>query len=646
VPQAAAAPPPPPPGFVPQQAAASSPDDDDQEDKPFSWGQFASDVASGFKTSLNQTGETAMKVVGAAVPDRFTPEGWKQSQAQTHAIANAPLDTGGKMTGAALENIIEFVAGDEALKGVSTAAKVTQLASVERALKNSPVLTRMLGNAVRAQTVGTTLAAAHGATGGEAVAQGSLAALGGAATEGTLKGAQKFLKLIRPTTADVLGETLPVLASQEPGASPLAENVAAIQSEPGIAKEQQQGGQRGIVNRAQRTAASELHKLNAARTARWVEGEGVANFAPDAETPVAPTDRQLPSGQPQLPAATATDAPQLEGGTAPTGVARTNQVGAYEGDFQPQPNGGGQATPTPADATAAPGPNGQRVKYVEEQPANFDPIDVNKEIQGVRTFGDAADLIRKHASPIFDRFDKATGGEYMRLRGIRDAAYSAGDYKGVNEAEKGIDDLFDSTRGKIDRTDYKAARTAWRSSRILDALHDAISRSINIPDEGIAADSKVWRGVNGGTLMRGLNRIVTDYHRAPVEDIIGPDGLTGLYKFSSLTQTPQRAALYGEKAADVVNSALADKRAGLIPSTIDWSRRVLFHQLAINPRWGQVMDYAIKHDIPASTTAKILVNVMGNTNRQQRTEDETVVPGDEERGIQPVTLPVLKDSTP
>ena len=87
---------------------------------------FLGDVAEGFKTGVNQTGETAMRVLGA-IPGvgtalRSTP-GWTRSQQQTHEIANAPVDTAGKVTGDVLENALEFFAGDEGLKGLSTAAK-------------------------------------------------------------------------------------------------------------------------------------------------------------------------------------------------------------------------------------------------------------------------------------------------------------------------------------------------------------------------------------------------------------------------------------------------------------------------------------------------------------------------------------------
>ena len=631
-------------GFVPARP------EDAATEQPKHWYDTAvkevGDVASGFKTALNQTGETGMKIVGATgIPQRINPEGWEQSRQQTHDIAHAPLDTGGKMAGAAIENIIEFFAGDEALKGLTIAAKVKELSSVERALKNSPIMTRMLGNAVRAQTVGTTQAAAHGASGGQAVATGSIAAVGGAGLEGLMVGGSKFLNLIRPTTEKILDEEIPVLASQAKGASPSAESIADIRSTPKYATAQQELAQRGIVNRAQRTAASELHKLNAARAARWVEGEGMMNLAEEPAAATIPPGRQLTNGQPRLPAATATGAPQLEAGAAPSGMARTGEIGAFEGDFPPQPNGAAAAptAPTAETPTTPARPNGQRVKFVEEQPPNFPSIPVEDEIKNVRSFGDAGDLIRKHASPVFDRVDKATGGEYMRLRDLRDAAYAAEDYNGVRSAEKAIDDLFPSLRGKVDRADYSSARSAWKTSKVLDAVHNAVDRSLNIGDESLAADSGVFRGINGGTLMRGINRLVRDYGRTAIEDVIGKDGLTGLTKISALTQTPQRAALYGQKVGDVAHAALGAERAGLIPSTIDWSRRALLHQFATNPRAAQAMEFALKHDIPATTTFKILTTLMGN---QMRIEDENVVPADESRGVKPVNLPVLKEDKP
>jgi hypothetical protein len=522
------------------------------------------------------------------------------------------MDTGGKVAGNVLENILEFAGGDEALKGLTTAAKIGELAKVEQAMSKSPVLTRLLGNALRAQTVGTAQAAVHGATPGQAVASGGVAAAGGAALESLGVGGRKLLDLLRPTAEDVLGETMPVLASQRPGASTLSETAADIRSEPKIAAQQQEAAQRGIRNRAQQVAASELDKLNAARRIRWQEGEGVMNLGEQPTQQPAPPSRQLETGAPRLPAATASGAPELGAGAPelgagtaepPTGLARTDELGPHEGDFEEQQPGGQQtaAGPTAPGEQPSGGPpaqTGQRVRYMEQTPANFEPIDSEAESQGVRSFGDAADKIREHAAPVFDRFDKVTNGQYTELRNLRDAAYRANDYAGVRNAESAIDDLFKNTRGKVDRLDYRTAKTAWRTSKVLDAVHDAVSKSFNIADEGLAEDAGEWRGINGGSLMRGVNRLTTDYGRTAIEDVIGKDGLTGLTKIAARTQTPQRAALYGQKVGEIADTVAGMPGVSAAPKLVNWTKRLLLHRMATVPSFASKVNYIFDNKIP------------------------------------------------
>jgi hypothetical protein len=127
---------------------------------PYSAMNELGNIAQGFKTALNQTGDTAMRVVGATGLDRLP--GWQQSQQQTSQIASRPLDTPAAKAGAAIENIIEFAAGDEALKGASMLTKINELKPFAEALKKSPVLTRIMGNAVRNAAVSGGQTAAHG----------------------------------------------------------------------------------------------------------------------------------------------------------------------------------------------------------------------------------------------------------------------------------------------------------------------------------------------------------------------------------------------------------------------------------------------------------------------------------------------------
>jgi hypothetical protein len=596
------------------------------------------ELNTGFTSALSQTGLTAEKAIGAipGVGPAFQ-RATATARAADEARAAQPMNTPGRMAGSAIENIIEFASGDELLKGASTLAKVEKLAPLASTLKKLPPrLLEIMANGVRQGTVGTGQALAHGKDLTTALETGAAAGAGGAALEGVQAGGAKILSKIAPSTTEALGETLPVLASQKPGAAPLAEDLADIRSTPKYAQEQQLGAQKGIVNRAQRTAYNELEKLNAARQARWVQGERDINLAPEAQPEVAGTDRQLGTGQAQLPSDTTTQPtapqlgaggqPQLEAGEPPAGLARTNEVGPYEGEIpESQPSQPGQQQPAqPTQPTPQPG--GRRVSYIEEKPPNFQPIDSTAEVQNIRSFGDAAKKIREHAAPIFARFDSATGGEYTRLRGELDDAYNNEDYGAVHKLEDSIDGLFDQTQGKVDRTDFKAAKSAWRSSKVLDAVHSAVSRAFNISDESLASDANAWRGINGGKLMNGINRLTERYGRAPIENIIGKDGLTGLTKIATLTQTPQRAAMYGQVIGDAANyMASIPSKAGFIKGTVKGFRNVLLHQAAVNPRVAKMLEYAAMNRVAPQIAAPLIaatVNGVGQQTQEQEPEEQ------------------------
>ncbi len=579
------------------------------------------ELNTGVTTGLSQTGLTAQRAIGAipGIGPAFT-RATATARAADVARAAQPMDTPGRMAGNAIENIIEFASGEELLKGASMLSKVQKLAPLAATLKKLPPrLVEIMANGLRQGTVGAAQSGAHGNDLPTALATGVLAGGTGAAIEGVLAGAGHVASKIAPSTTEALGETLPVLASQKPGATPMAADVAAIGGEQKFAVAQQTGAQRGIVNRAQRTAHSELEKLNEARKTRWMQGEREMNLAPEAQPEVAGVDRQLGTGQAQLPSATASTAPQLEGGEAPTGLARTNEVGAYEGEI-PEGQPGQPAGQQPPAQTTPAQPGGTRVKYLEEKPPNFQPIDSAAEVQDVRSFGDAAKKIRQHAAPIFARFDTATGGEYTRLRGILDDAYKQEDYSLVHKTEDAIDGLFDQTSGKVDRTDFKAAKSAWRSSKMLDAVHSAVSRSFNIADESLAADADAWRGINGGKLMNGINRLTERYGRAPLENIIGKDGLTGLTKIAALTQSPQRAAMYGQVVNDVSDYAasLPKSKGGLIKGTVNDARKILLHQIATNPTVARWVEYATRNRVAPKIFAPLITAAINSQTSAER----------------------------
>jgi hypothetical protein len=568
------------------------------------------ELNTGFTSALSQTGLTAQKAIGSipVVGPAFTAATADARAADT-ARAAQPMNTPGRVAGNVIENILEFAAGDEALKGASVVNQIKTLEPIAKALKAHPELVRVVGNSIRQGTVGTAQSLAHGNDLPTALKTGAAAAVGGAAAEGAVAGAGKIVQAVAPSTAEALGETIPVLASQQPGASPIAKEIAAIGSEPGYATAQQAGAQRGIVNRAQQAAKNVLDDINSARQNRWVSGEADFNPATEAETPPAAPDRQLPSGQAQLPAETATSGqPQLEAGTPPASIARTNEVGAFEGDIPESAAAASTSTDSTATQPAASTPP-RRVSFIEERPPNFQPIDSDAEVQNIRSFGDAADKIREHAAPVYARLDSVTNGDFTNLQRTLSDAYNDQDYAKVRDTEDAIDDLFNrpAVRNSIDRADYITAKNAWRSSKILDAVHAATSRAFNISDAGLAEDSGVWRGVSGAKLMGGINRLVERYGRSAIENVIGSDGLTGLTKIASITQTPRNAAMYGQVVGDVANEVgNMAARSGVVSSSLNWARKLVLHSAATNPIVNQYLDYAARNNVSSRVFAPLI----------------------------------------
>jgi len=124
--------------------------------------------------------------------------------------------------GAGLENIGEFIAGDEALKSLSLADRYLKAGKIAKAVENSPRLAKALEigmNAIRMGGVGMAQASAHGATPEEAVKQGTVAGV----TGGALETAAEGVKALAPVVKDIAGAKVPLRGA--PGT--LAEDVAS-----------------------------------------------------------------------------------------------------------------------------------------------------------------------------------------------------------------------------------------------------------------------------------------------------------------------------------------------------------------------------------------------------------------------------------
>lgn len=224
------------------------------------------ELNTGFTSSLSQTGHTAEKalthlpILGKILANS---PGFQKSMADDEARASKSMDTPAEVAGSTIENILEFAAGDEALKGLSWGEKLTKLSPIAKFMEKNPTIARIVENSIRTGTVGAGQAAAHGAGPGEAATAGALTGGTGALLEGAMAGAGKLASRAAPAVEDIAGEPIQTLSSQRPGEGPRGS--VEVKETPKIAKAQQTAAPRVFRNIAQRATRDAIEEANAGR---------------------------------------------------------------------------------------------------------------------------------------------------------------------------------------------------------------------------------------------------------------------------------------------------------------------------------------------------------------------------------------------
>lgn len=197
-----------------------------------------------------------------------------QQNDERHAALQGEVDADpmgrlGVTGGRAMETVLEFMSGEEALKGLSLGAKLGKIAPVMQLMEKYPRMAAAMLTGMRQGTVGAGQAIAHGADTGEALTTGAATGATGAAADlvvpAAYSAAKTLIAKLRPGVENIAGEAIPVLASQRAGAAPIAAEMATTANTPEIAAAQQVGGQRAVTNIAQRATKDALDKVNEVR---------------------------------------------------------------------------------------------------------------------------------------------------------------------------------------------------------------------------------------------------------------------------------------------------------------------------------------------------------------------------------------------
>jgi tetratricopeptide (TPR) repeat protein len=192
---------------------------------------------------LGQTVGTVSKLLNKipVVGETLAPKAGVQALEQA-----TETKTPAQHLGAGAEGILEFLAGDEALKGLALADKLGLAQKVVKLAASHPSMAKLIEaglNAVRTGTVGTAQGLAHGESTGEALTSGAVAGGTGAVLETAAEG----VKALSPTVKKIAGESVPVRASQESKLADVAETAAPTKSLQKFDVEQTQPGARRAI---------------------------------------------------------------------------------------------------------------------------------------------------------------------------------------------------------------------------------------------------------------------------------------------------------------------------------------------------------------------------------------------------------------
>jgi hypothetical protein len=195
--------------------------------------------------------------------------------AHDESVVNAPKPTdptrlASQQIGDDAGSVLEYMGGDAALKSLGVMDKIEALAPIAKAVRNNPMIAKVLRTMIEQGTVGTAQAGVQGATLPQALAAGGEAAAVGGLTEAPQArvGARAATAAeLAPTEMNVRGVPATILASELPGATPEQTSAATIAETPELRQARQEAWQQLPVNLAKDAVTNSLTDTNNASVA-------------------------------------------------------------------------------------------------------------------------------------------------------------------------------------------------------------------------------------------------------------------------------------------------------------------------------------------------------------------------------------------
>ncbi len=267
--------------------------------------------------------------------------------------------------------------------------------------------------------------------------------------------------------------------------------------------------------------------------------------------------------------------------------------------------------------------------YHSSPAQRFHRIDPDTVAAFTDSFGDAARHSQATAEPGYQILDSKSNGAFGRWRDVANNARAVIQRGGsmeaieaaqerLDEANAEVDNLINRHSADVSRHDYTAMKTAWRHGVTFDDLHDITRRMAN----GVTLDEQTKFGLP--RVIKGKPNLFDNYlaketsgisNYTRVQELIGDEGIANMKKMMLLTRDAELArksnSLWRNVGEFLATSTTGGWVGGHIPfvpyqvgqaigataAGTTYLARKAFVYAATDPRVGDWVDYAIRHDV-------------------------------------------------
>jgi hypothetical protein len=267
----------------------------------------------------------------------------------------------------------------------------------------------------------------------------------------------------------------------------------------------------------------------------------------------------------------------------------------------------------------------QGVKNVATEAANKTLKKFGQSTDEAESFGAASAKVREAAQPTFKKLDELSDGMFSTYQNKLAAATkvvrkatSMEDLESaesqVNEAQKGIDDLFKQHADEIGPDDLANAKSAWRDQAVLSKIQTFVESAFSAPEAVADASSTVTRTLKGNALRPRLNQMVKKVPPADLERVLGKDGVQSLYEIAKLTEKPEGLADMQNMIQQIAGHGYITK---IVKSPIE-ARNLVARYLATSPRVSHMAINALKFGTPIKVYGPLIASEIAQGEEQHQ----------------------------